>query len=57
MESYDKLLELVTGMKADCLKFGAGNRSAGTRMRKDLMEVAKLAKSMRQEITDIKNQE
>jgi len=36
-------------------KFEKGNNSAGTRARKTLQEIAKLAKSRRAEITEVKN--
>jgi hypothetical protein len=36
-------------------KFRDGNKAAGTRARKALMEIIKLAKLRRKEVTDIKN--
>lgn len=42
---------------AEDAKFNAGNLSAGTRARKALSEIAKLAKDRRGEIQDAKNAE
>jgi len=36
-------------------KFEKGNKSAGTRARKALMEISKLCKSRRSEIQEVKN--
>lgn len=49
-------VELVEEFKADVEKFNEkGNKSAGTRARKSLMEISKLCKSLRAEIQESKN--
>ena len=62
---YNELLNLVTGedsredsMQDDLKKFyGKGNKAAGTRARKGLQKLKKLAQEIRLEIQDIKNNE
>jgi hypothetical protein len=57
-ERYSQLTDLVEGSEEDLLKFyEKGNKAAGTRARKSLMELKKLAHEIRQEIQDIKNDE
>jgi len=57
-ERYDQLTDLVEGTEEDLMKFyEKGNKAAGTRARKSLMELKKLAHEVRQEIQDIKNNE
>ena len=62
---YSELLDLVTGeddrednMQDDLKKFyGKGNKAAGTRARKGLQRLKKLAQEIRMEIQEIKNNE
>jgi len=55
MSTLDEIeLEFANWQQEDA-KFRAGNKSAGTRARKALMELTKAAKTRRKEITDIKN--
>lgn len=55
MENFNKLKELVSGMEADAEKFyEKGNGAAGTRVRKALMEIKKLAGEMRKEVAEKK---
>jgi len=57
-ERYDQLTDLVEGTEEDLMKFyEKGNKAAGTRARKSLMELKKLAHEVRQEIQEIKNNE
>ncbi|HKL87870.1 MAG TPA: hypothetical protein VJ884_02620 [Salinibacter sp.] len=57
-ERYSQLTDIVDGAEEDLLKFyEKGNKAAGTRARKSLMKLKKLAHEMRQEIQDIKNDE
>jgi hypothetical protein len=57
-ERYAELQDLVEGSEEDLMKFyEKGNKAAGTRARKSLMELKKLAHEMRQEIQEIKNEE
>jgi len=57
-ERYGQLTNLVEGAEEDLMKFyEKGNKAAGTRARKSLMELKKLAHEVRQEIQEIKNNE
>lgn len=49
-----QLLDAVEAFRVEDEKFTAGNGAAGTRARKALMEIAKLAKARRAEITEEK---
>lgn len=54
-DSYTQLLEFVKNMEADVEKFYVKEQAAaGTRVRKALSEVKKMAQDMRNEIQDIK---
>ena len=56
MSRFDELKNLVTGLESDINKFyEKGNKAAGTRTRKGLQELKKLAQEVRLEIQDIKN--
>ena len=50
-----QLLDAVETFRVEDEKFAAGNGAAGTRARKALLEIAKLAKARRAEITEEKN--
>ena len=53
-ESLQKLMELAQSLEEDNRKFYGGNNAAGTRLRKGLQEVKKLAQEMRNEVTATK---
>ena len=53
-ESLQKLVELAQSLEEDNRKFYGGNNAAGTRLRKGLQEVKKLAQEMRNEVTATK---
>jgi len=53
-ESLRKLIEVAQSLEEDNRKFYGGNNAAGTRLRKGLQEVKKLAQDMRNEITATK---
>lgn len=56
MSRFDDIKGLVDGFEADIKKFyDKGNKAAGTRARKGLQELRKLAQEVRLEIQDIKN--
>ena len=56
-ESYKNLIEHLQGMQQDVEKFyEKGQAAAGTRVRKGLSELKKLAQDMRNEIQDLKQQ-
>ena len=55
---YSQLTEALDEAEEDLMKFyEKGNKAAGTRDRKSLMELKKLSHEIRQEIQDIKNNE
>ena len=57
-ERYTQLTDVLEETEEDLMKFyEKGNKAAGTRARKSLMELKKLAHEIRQEIQDIKNNE
>lgn len=57
-ERYNELTGIINEAEEDLMKFyEKGNKAAGTRARKSMMELKKLAHEVRQEIQDIKNDE
>jgi len=56
MSRIDQVKELMTGLEEDMDKFyNKGNKAAGTRARKQLQDLKKLAQEIRLEIQDKKN--
>ncbi len=56
-EKYQALIDQLESMKTDIEKFYVkGQNAAGTRLRKKLSELRKMAKEMRDEIQEIKNE-
>lgn len=55
MKSFEELLTAVESAKVEAGKFDKGNKSAGTRLRKQLQIIARSAKACRQEVSDLKN--
>jgi hypothetical protein len=55
MNFHDSLVSLFEVYLAEIEKFDQGNKSAGTRARKALAEIAKVCKERRAEIQAIKN--
>ncbi len=57
MEKFEKLQQMLDGMKADIEKFYNKNvNSAGARLRKELNNMRKLANEIRKDIQQIRNQ-
>lgn len=55
---YDELTGILEDAQEDLMKFyEKGNKAAGTRARKAMMELKNLAHEIRQEIQEIKNTE
>ncbi len=55
MEKFTKLQETLDGMKIDIEKFYEKNQNAaGTRLRKELNNLRKMAADIRKEIQDIR---
>ena len=53
-ESLQKLIEMAQSLEGDNQKFYGGNNAAGTRLRKGLQEIKKLAQDMRNDVTATK---
>jgi len=57
MQKYHNLIEFLKTLEADVTKFyEKGQSAAGTRLRKGLSELKRLAQDMRNEIQEIKAQ-
>ena len=57
-ERYSQLTDILEDAEEDLMKFyEKGNKAAGTRARKKLMELKKRSHDIRQEIQRIKNNE
>lgn len=56
MSRFEDVKSVIEGIEDDMSKFyNKGNKAAGTRARKGLQELKKLAQEVRLEIQDIKN--
>lgn len=57
MQKYQNLVEYVKTLEGDVVKFyEKGQSAAGTRLRKGLSELKKLAQDLRNEVQDLKAQ-
>jgi hypothetical protein len=54
---FDDLQDTVNDCQTDVTKFIEGNNSAGTRVRKAMQEIKKLAQFIRVEVQDQKNKQ
>ena len=54
---FDELQNTVNACQADVTKFVEGNNSAGTRVRKAMQEIKKLAQFVRVEVQEQKNKQ
>ena len=54
---FDDLQDTVNDCQTDVTKFIEGNNSAGTRVRKAMQEIKKLAQFVRVEVQDQKNRQ
>ena len=52
---FDSLQDTINDCQSDVTKFVEGNNSAGTRVRKAMQEVKRLAQNVRIEVQDQKN--
>jgi hypothetical protein len=50
MEAFDRLKALITETENDLIKAEKGNKAAGTRVRKAMQELKKIAQEVRVEI-------
>lgn len=56
-DKLTQMMELISLSMTDAEKFENGNNTAGTRVRKNMQEIKKLAQSIRAQVSDIKNGE
>tara|TARA_Y100001937_G_scaffold23454_1_gene33436 strand:- start:465 stop:659 length:195 start_codon:yes stop_codon:yes gene_type:complete len=54
---FDDLQDTVNDCQTDVIKFVDGNNSAGTRVRKAMQNIKKLAQEVRVEVQDQKNKQ
>ena len=54
---YDELQNIINDNQNDVTKFVEGNNSAGTRVRKAMQNIKKLAQEVRVEVQDQKNKQ
>jgi len=57
MENVRKIQEVLSNVETDVMKFGSGNKSAGTRIRKAMQEIKVLAQQVRSDVQTAKNNE
>lgn len=55
MEKLEKLAELNATAQQEGTKFEAGNKTAGTRLRKTLLEIKNLCHDIRKDVLETKN--
>ena len=55
--TFDQLQDAVNDCQTDVIKFIEGNNSAGTRVRKAMQTVKRLAQDVRVEVQDQKNKQ
>ena len=55
MQEYENLKALVAEIEADINKAEGGNKAAGTRVRKQMQEVKKVAQAVRSTILEIRS--
>ena len=55
MESYDQLVKLVESAQEDIRKAEGGNKAAGTRVRKTMQDIKKLAQDVRQGVLQLRD--
>ena len=57
MDRYNQLAALLESLKEDFDRFyDKGNKAAGTRVRKGMLDLRNMAQEIRVEVQDIKNQ-
>lgn len=55
MKKFQELVDVVFSAQEDAEKFEKGNAAAGTRLRKKMQDVKKLAQEIRETVSDVKN--
>jgi len=56
MEAYDQLVKLVNEVADDVQKAAGGNKAAGTRVRKTMQDIRKVAQDLRVQILALRDQ-
>ncbi len=54
MQEYEQLKELVSAVEADIAKAEAGNKAAGTRVRKAMQSIKQAAQDVRKKILEVR---
>jgi hypothetical protein len=54
MQSFEALVQLVEATRKDVEKTDRGNKAAGTRVRKAMQEVKKMAQEVRNEVLSLR---
>jgi hypothetical protein len=57
MITFEQLKQLVEGAQEDVQKFEAGNKAAGTRLRKKMQDIKQAAQAIRQAVLDARGDE
>ena len=55
--TFDELQNVINDCQTDVTKFVEGNNSAGTRVRKAMQEIKRLAQDVRVEVQEQKNKQ
>ena len=55
MMEYERLKELVAAVEEDLVKAEGGNRTAGTRVRKQMQEIKTAAQDVRKKVLDVRS--
>ena len=56
MKKFNSIKDILSSAEGDADKFyNKGNKAAGTRLRKAMLEIKDLAHEVRKEVTDMKN--
>lgn len=56
MKKFEQLKKAVEAAEIEAKKFYEnGNKAAGTRLRKHMLEIKKIAQAVREDVSDIKN--
>jgi len=54
LESYEELKRLVESVEEDVRKAAGGNKAAGTRVRKSMQDVKKIAQEVRTKVLELR---
>jgi len=55
MDKYGQLKQLILDAEEDFIRFINGSKVAGTRIRKKMLCIKRIAHEIRQDVSDIKN--